>query len=342
VTPPARPGRGLHPAVMVATVAGALVAGAALAGCGDGSPSALDPDGGPARHVASLWWLLLGLGGAVYAVVAGLIVASWRRRAAGLDVNRFVVVGGLAVPAVVLAVVGVQTVRVTGEVFADQGRAADVVVEGEQWWWRVSYPGTGVVTANTIHIPTGRPVTLELRSDDVVHSLWVPQLAPKVDMIPGQPNQLVLDARHPGTYQGQCAEFCGLQHAHMRFVVVAQAPADFEAWLDARRDAPAAPAPGSEAEAGQQVFLDQACSGCHRVEGTEAEGTDGPDLTDMGSRASLGAGTAPNDPETLAQWVRDAPSLKPGVRMPPIQLSEEETQALVAYLDSLDPDSGAP
>ena len=126
-------------------------------------------------------------------------------------------------------------------------------------------------------------------------------------MIPGQPNQLVLDARHPGTYQGQCAEFCGLQHAHMRFVVVAQKPADFEAWLDARRGAPPAPAPGSEAEAGRQVFLDQACSGCHRVAGTEAEGTDGPDLTDMGSRASLGAGTAPNDPETLARWVRDAP-----------------------------------
>jgi cytochrome c oxidase subunit II len=338
VSRPRRAGTGLHPAAAAGLVACALVAGAALAGCGRGSPSALDPDGAASRHVASLWWLLLAMGTVVYVVVAGLIVASWRRRAGRLDVNRFVAVGGVAVPAVILAVVGVQTVRVTGQVFADQGRRADVVVEGEQWWWRVSYPGTDVVTANAVHIPTGRPVTVELRSDDVIHSFWVPQLAPKVDMIPGQRNQIVLDARRPGTYKGQCAEFCGLQHAHMRFVVVAQTPADYRAWLDARRRAPAPPPAGSEAARGADVLLEEACSGCHRVAGTEATATVGPDLSDMGSRPTLGAGTAANDPTTLARWLQDAPALKPGVKMPPIQLSESDTRALVAYLDSLDPD----
>jgi cytochrome c oxidase subunit 2 len=326
----------------VGLVGGALAGGAGLAGCGSGSPSALDPHGTASSHVASLWWLLLAMGTAVYLVVAALIVVSWRRRAGSFDVNRFVAVGGVAVPAVVLAVVGVQTVRVTGQVFAERNSPADVVVEGEQWWWRVNYPGTGVETANVVHIPAGRPVTLELRSDDVIHSFWVPQLAPKVDMIPGQRNQVVLDARRPGIYDGQCAEFCGLQHAHMRFVVVAQEPADYRAWLDARREAPPRPAAGTEAADGEAVFLDQACSGCHRVAGTQAAGTKGPDLSDMGSRPTLGAGTAPNDPETLARWIRDAPALKPGVKMPPIELSDREARAVVAYLDSLDPDRAAP
>jgi cytochrome c oxidase subunit 2 len=326
----------------VAVALAALAAGGVLVGCGRDSPSALDPEGAASRDVASLWWLLLALGAAVYAVVGGLIVASWRRRAAGLDVNRFVAVGGVAVPAVVLAIVGVQTVRVTGDVFSSQGRRADVVVEAEQWWWRVSYPGTGVVTANEIHIPTGRPVTIDLPSGDVIHSFWVPQLAPKVDAVPGQRNRIVLDASRPGTYQGQCAEFCGLEHAHMRILVVAQSPADYRAWLEARRRPPPPPAAGSEAAAGQAVFLDQACSGCHRVAGTQATARVGPDLTDVGSRTTLGAGTAANDPATLARWVTDAPSLKPGVKMPPIQLTARETRVLVAYLDSLAPDRSAP
>jgi cytochrome c oxidase subunit II len=342
-----RPATGATAAVRAgrtARAAAVIGAGAAglLAGCGRGSPSALDPAGASARHVASLWWLLLAMGGTVYVIVAGLIVGAWRRRGTGLDVNRFVAIGGVAVPAVILTVVGVQTVRVTGQVFADQGRPADIVVEGEQWWWRVSYPGTGVVTANAIHIPTNRPMTVELRSDDVIHSFWVPQIAPKVDMIPGQTNEIVLNARKPGTYNGQCAEFCGLQHAHMRFVVVAQSPADYQAWLAARRRAPALPPPGSEAATGAAVFLDQACSGCHRIRGTQATAKVGPDLTDMGSRAMLGAGTAPNDPATLARWIRDAPALKPGVKMPPIQLSARDTRALVAYLDSLNPDRNRP
>jgi cytochrome c oxidase subunit II len=315
------------PAVVAALVA--------AAGCGDDSPSALDPDGDAAQRIAGLWWLLFALGLAVYAVVGALIVASWRRRATALRANRFIVVGGVIVPAVVLAVAGVETVRTTDDVFEAQGRDADVVVEGETWWWRVTYPNDGVVTANEVHIPTGEQVTVELASDDVVHSFWVPELAPKVDLIPGQTNEIVLQADRPGTYLGACAEFCGVQHANMRFVVVAQEPDEFRSWLSARRHDP--PRPTGEAAEGQDVFFEQPCSGCHRVAGTAADALVGPDLTDFGSRRWIGAGVADNTPENLARWVHDAPSLKPGVLMPPIALSDEEIDALVAYLEGLEP-----
>lgn len=309
----------------------------ALSACSDGSASSLEPEGAGARRIEALWWILFWLGVAVFITIGALIVVSWRIRRSDLAVNRFVIVGGVALPAIVLAVVGVETVRATSDVFEahDEDNEAAVVVEGEQWWWRVTYPAAGVETANEVHIPVGEPVMVEMRSADVIHSFWVPEIAGKVDMIPGQTNHLVLEADRPGTYRGTCAEFCGLQHANMRFVVVAHEPDEFDAWLEDRTGLPATPA-GLAAE-GEEVFLEGACAGCHAVEGTPAESTVGPDLTDFGARRELGAGVVDNTPENLAQFVRNAPELKPGVLMPPIELTDEEAEALVAYLEGLEP-----
>lgn len=309
----------------------------ALASCGDGSPSTLEPEGPGARHIADLWWLLFGLGLAVFLTVTAVIVASWVVRREDLQVNQFVLIGGVGLPMVVLAVVGVETVRTTDEVFEKQDEAPpDLVVVGERWWWRVSYPEAGVETANEVHIPAGESVSVELRSADVAHSFWLPELAGKIDMIPGQRNRLVLEADRPGTYRGACAEYCGLQHANMRFLVVAHEPASYLRWLEARQEAPASPDDGAAAE-GERLFETEACAGCHTVEGTSAQGTVGPDLTDMGARQELGAGVVENTPDNLDQWIRDARQLKPAVVMPPIDLTDDEAEAIVTYLESLDP-----
>lgn len=309
---------------------------AGLGACGDGSPSTLDPEGPGANRIESLWWVLLVLGTVVFAAVAALIVISWRMQRREIAVNRFVLVGGVLLPAIVLGVVGVETVRSTNAVLGPAEGEPDIVVVGEQYWWRVTYPDAGVETANEVHIPAGRPVTLEVRSADVIHSFWVPQLAGKVDMIPGQPNRVVLEADRPGVYRGTCAEFCGAQHANMRFVAVAHEPSEYEAWLEARGEPP--PPPAALERQGEAVFQEQACAGCHTVEGTPAQGEVGPNLTDVGGRQEIAAGLLENTHENLRSWISSPQQHKPGTLMPPTDLSEAELEALVAYLESLDPD----
>jgi cytochrome c oxidase subunit 2 len=191
-----------------------------------------------------------------------------------------------------------------------------------------------VVTANEIHVPTGVPVDLVLRSADVIHSLWVPQLNGKTDVIPGQTNHMTFTADDPGTYRGQCAEFCGIGHALMSFVVVAQPPAEFDDWLAAQRQAPAASAT-DDAVRGERVFQGESCAGCHTVQGTAAVGTFGPDLTHFGSRASIAANTLPNTPDALRHWLADTQGVKHGALMPQTQLSADELRQLVAYLEGL-------
>lgn len=312
-----------------------LVASVGACG-GDGSPSTLEPEGAGADRIESLWWLLLVLGVVVFLAVSALILISWRVRRRELRVHRFVLVGGVLLPSVVLGVVGVETVRSTNAVLRPPEGEPDIVVVGEQYWWRVTYPDAGVETANEVHIPAGQPVTVEVRSDDVIHSFWVPQLAGKVDMIPGQTNRVVLEADQPGTFRGVCAEFCGAQHANMRFVAVAHEPADYEAWLEARREPPQ---PAEElARQGEAVFQEQACSGCHTVEGTPAQGDVGPDLTDLGGRQELAAGLLDNTHENLRSWISEPQRHKPGTLMPPTELDDADLEALVTYLESLDPD----
>jgi cytochrome c oxidase subunit II len=320
------------------------VAGVVLAGC-SGSPSMLDTHGSNARRIAALWWLMFGLAVVVAVVVLGLVVAAIRHRAdpgAEPDAvgapddrrdHRFIVIGGLAVPAVVLGVVAVGTVRTTNALLTKPG-ALTIEVTGERWWWRVTYPSLGVTTANEIHVPVGTRVDVRLTSDDVIHSFWVPQLSGKVDLIPGQVNHLAVDASSPGTYLGLCAEFCGIAHALMQFQVVADPPAAFDAWVTQQRAGPAAPGAG-DAATGATLLTTMACAGCHAVAGTAAQGTLGPDLSHVGSRSTLAAGTLPNTAPDMTRWLTHTQDVKPGALMPQLDLTSDEVRALVAYLEGL-------
>jgi cytochrome c oxidase subunit 2 len=211
-------------------------------------------------------------------------------------------------------------------------------VTGHQWWWDVRYdahvPAHRVRTANEIHIPVGQPILLKLRTSDVIHSFWVPSLHGKRDLIPGQTNTLWLQADRPGTYRGQCAEFCGHQHAHMGLLVVAEPPERFAGWQERQRQPAAEPA-DALARRGREVFVAGPCALCHAVRGTEAAAEVAPDLTHLGSRLTIAAATLANTPGHLAGWIVDPQRLKPGSHMPPMSLAADDLQALLAYLGSL-------
>jgi cytochrome c oxidase subunit 2 len=321
-------------------VAIAVVVGALAAGCGGGH-SLLDAKGSEADRIASVWWLMFGLAAAVYVVVAGFIVYAatrGRRRAvepSRLDEHRFIWIGGVLAPLAILAVLAVVTVDTTSALRNSSPHELRIDVVGKLWWWQVRYPGTHVVTANEIHVPRGTPIDLHLTSDNVLHSFWVPQLAGKMDTVPGQPNDLRFTADEVGSYLGQCAEFCGLQHAHMGVEVVVDTPADYGRWL-ARRERVTSEPVSEQAATGQLVFQREACAGCHTIRGTSAQGTVGPDLTDVGSRARLGADTLLNTPENMRAWIRDAQFFKSGIAMPSFRsLSDSDVAAVAAYLESL-------
>jgi Heme/copper-type cytochrome/quinol oxidases, subunit 2 len=214
-----------------------------------------------------------------------------------------------------------------------------ITVTGYQWWWGIDYKDPNLQaefsTANEMHIPVGKTVRVTLVSADVIHSFWVPQLQGKMDVIPGDTNEVRLFASRPGDYRGQCAEFCGAQHAHMAMHVIADEPAAFQRWIAAQRQSAAAPS-DTLAARGAQLFQTGACALCHTVRGTAAAGMIGPDLTHVGSRATIAAGTLANTTENLDAWIANAPSLKPGTRMPALpQLSAGQVHALSAYLKSL-------
>ena len=208
--------------------------------------------------------------------------------------------------------------------------AFDVDVLGHQFWWEIRYPDQQLLTANELHVPVGQTVRLRLSSADVIHSFWVPQLSGKTDLIPGKSNVTWLRADQPGTYRGQCAEYCGTQHAHMLLRVVVHSVPEFEQWLAEQR----APVPGGMSP-GRQAFQSAACINCHRVGGTVADGVFGPDLTHLMSRATIGAGVAANTPETLRAWVTNPDQLKPGVLMPAMKLDDQAVADIVAYLTTL-------
>ncbi|MCA9621673.1 MAG: cytochrome c oxidase subunit II [Myxococcales bacterium] len=210
----------------------------------------------------------------------------------------------------------------------------DLVVMAHQWWWEIRYP-SGAVTANEIHIPAGKRLLVRVESADVIHDFWVPQLARKIDAIPGRPNFVSLQANAPGRYEGTCAEFCGAQHAWMRLVVIAEPPADFEAWL--RRQAEPAAAPRSEqARSGARLFAEKTCVACHTIAGSASPPVRvAPDLTHLATRETLGAGVLENRPDELARWLKHPQAVKPGCHMPDFRLSDREVADLVAYLEEL-------
>jgi cytochrome c oxidase subunit 2 len=212
--------------------------------------------------------------------------------------------------------------------------ALTIEVTGRQWWWEVRYPGTSAVTANEIHIPVRTRVNVIGRSDDVIHSLWVPELNRKIDLIPGRVNRLLLDADKPGIYTGQCSEFCGLQHAHMTVSVIAQSKPAFRAWL-ANMSRPARSPTTAAGRAGRAAFLGSSCADCHTLRGTSAHGDVGPDLTHLATRRGLAALTIPNTRDELRKWIEDPQSIKPGAKMPAVPLSGSELDDLTTYLEGL-------
>jgi cytochrome c oxidase subunit 2 len=303
----------------------------------------LNPASPEARAIANLFTGTLVLMGAIFALVAGLIaiaVVRFRDRPGAPEPEqdfgslRLEIAWTIA-PIIIVIVLFSFTVHAMRR--ADPrpaGETPDLLIVGHQWWWEVNYLETGVVTANEVHIPVGRRMLLELRSADVIHDFWVPRLARKIDVVPGHPNHLWLRADAPGVYEGACAEFCGNQHAWMRFIVVAHAPEEFEAWERAMRTVPPVPAAGAAAR-GAEIFRTQACVNCHTIVGTPGNQTVGPALTHLASRRMIAAGAAENTPANLARWLRDPGSIKPGSHMPNFQLSDADVDALVAYLETL-------
>lgn len=311
--------------------------------CGNaGMQSAMDPKGRQAAQIADIMWVLFAGGGLIFvAVMIAASIALFGKPAhrAMLGRRRLIIGGGIVFPLVTLSALLVYSFS-SGAVQAHgDAPVARVVVTGELWWWRVHYLDadgkTIVETANEIRIPAGKPVDLLLRSQDVIHSFWVPNLAGKVDMIPGHDNRLRLQADAPGVFRGQCAEYCGAQHAKMAFHVTATTPAAFDAWLARQQQAAREPEDRLLLQ-GRQLFLENRCGQCHAVRGTPANGTLGPDLTHVGSRHSIAAGILPNNAGTIAGWIVASQSIKPGNKMPSYAtFSGDELRALAAYLESL-------
>ena len=322
-----------------------LVLAVAVAGCGDNGQSTLAPRSRPASDITTLWWAMLAAATVVFVGALGMIGLAWlRRNREGLPFlgknerasSVLVVAFGIAIPLVCLialwAVSNLVVIKQT-EAPAVASTSMRMEVIGHQWFWEARYPG-GAVTADEIHIPVHARVDVVLKTADVIHSFWMPELNRKADTIPGHPNRLLLVADKPGVYRGQCAEFCGLQHANMRNTVVADPPARFRAWLNNERAPRRAPSTPSQ-QAGEHVFLSEACASCHTIRGTNARGTIGPDLTHLASRRTLAALTIPNTRRELARWIRAPQHIKPGNKMPGLDLAPAQLNRLLDYLESL-------
>jgi cytochrome c oxidase subunit II len=324
-----------------------------LAGCGgQKTQSALHPTGVQASRIHSVWLHMLWICSGVYAVLIGVILVGAFRRyyergdhpETNLPAAREARHGAVVVGAVVLSS-ALLFYLLLDDFFT--GRAVDALYDPEaltirvtakQWWWEVRYedpqPHHIVTTANEIHVPVGRTVHIELNSSDVIHSFWAPNLHGKTDVLPGRTTHTFIRADKPGTYWGQCAEFCGYQHANMRFLVVAEREEDFQKWLAHQRK-PSREPTNERQHRGRHLFQTRSCVLCHTINGTSANGRVGPDLTHVASRQRIAAGTLPFSRGHLAGWVMDAPSIKPGTRMPTNPITSEELHPLLDYLESL-------
>lgn len=319
----------------------ALAGSSLLASC-SGIQSALAPGGEEAAQVAMLFWVMTAGGALIWALVVllSLYASRWKRgpvseQAAG----RLILWAGVAFPVTVLAALLSYALWLMPSLrpFADGGDATmRVEVVGGQFWWHVVYRREGeppVVSANEIRLPVGERVEFSLTSRDMIHSFWIPSLGGKMDLIPGRTNRLSLLATKAGTYRGQCAEFCGTSHALMAFPAIAMEPDDFDAWLEARRSPSAGVDAGRE---GRAIFLREDCGDCHRIDGTAANGTSGPDLSHVGSRLTIGAGLMENETEALARFIAHSGSVKAGSLMPAyLRLSEDELDAVAVWLKGL-------
>jgi cytochrome c oxidase subunit 2 len=303
----------------------------------------------PANTIATLAWFSLAITLAIFLTVGGLLLYSIIRfRARPSDEQREppqlygsnpIEFAWTAIPLLIVFVLALTTVRTIYDVQAavEPADAVHVRVIGHQWWWEFRYPDLGIVTANELHVPLSdpahpTPTWIELESADVAHSFWVPRLAGKTDLIPNKINTMWIDPHEPGTYLGQCAEFCGTEHAMMLIRVVVEPRANFDRWVETQR---LAATPQDTVAHGRQVFQTNACASCHTVQGTSAHGTYGPDLTHMMSRQTVGSGVATNTVDHLKIWVRDPARMKPGVLMPAMNLSEKDLDDVVAWMVTL-------
>jgi cytochrome c oxidase subunit 2 len=327
----------------------------ALSGAAHGAPfqSALLPAGIQADHVYTLWLIMLGTCAVVFiAVFVAFLIALWRAprateetppqtsRTTGAErgSGRAVTIGAALSIAGLLGLLVASVV--TDRALAGLPLKDGIIIEVNalQWWWQATYspgdPARTFETANELHIPVGKPVVLKLQSPDVIHSFWVPNLAPKKDLIPGHTLTLALRADKPGVYRGQCAEFCGYQHAKMAFLVIAEEPAQYEQWEKAQRASAKEPTDAA-GKRGREVFMESPCMMCHAIQGTPANAKNGPDLTHLASRTTIAAGTLPNTRGHLAGWISNPQQIKPGTNMPTVTLPAEDLQALLTYLESL-------
>jgi len=315
----------------------------------------LAPAGPQAQHILALWRVTLGVCSVVFAaILAALLLILWRRAARGPGASSRGVVAvparnerlaGRSVAGAVLASTLLLLFLIVASVLTDRvlaglslKNALHIEVTASQWWWSARYDDPEAsrmfTVANELHVPVGRPLLLTLKSNDVIHSFWVPNLHGKKDLIPGRTATLQLQADRPGLYRGQCAEFCGLQHAFMALRVVADEPERYETWA-ARQRQPAAEPSGVQAQRGRDLFLGTSCVMCHAISGTDASARRAPDLTHLASRQTLAAGTLANNADNLAAWIRNPQQFKPGSNMPASNLPDDDLRALVAYLQSL-------
>jgi cytochrome c oxidase subunit 2 len=316
---------------------------AGLGGC-TGIQSTLVPRGTEAEEIDALFRTVTLLCVVITVLVLTMTALALRgpaRLRRHLSAEWVVTVGGIALPVVVLsALLGYGLlVMQAGAARSERAEGPGVTITGKRWWWRVVYDGPDgqqIVSANELRLPVGRPVALRLETDDVIHSFWAPQLGGKLDMIPGRTNVLTLEATAAGLSRAQCAEYCGGAHAMMAMFVVTLEPDAYAAWLQREAQPATAPSTGT-AQRGAQLFLENGCGACHTVRGTEAVGTIGPDLTHVGSRHSLAAGTLANEAEGFARWIVENQHIKPGNLMPSYRtLSADELAAVAAYLDGLE------
>ena len=325
-----------------------------VAGCASHAPQdTLDPAGPNANKELGLFQLVFWVAVAVFVLVQGLVIVAvvrFRRRDGDdekepvqVHGNTRLELGWTIAPALILVVLAVPSVATIFELArAPKDKPLNVTIVGRQFWWEYRYTdySPDLFTANELHIPTGRSVRIiedgTLGNSDVIHSWWVPKLSGKTDNIPGRINKLTLKADEPGTYLGQCAEFCGLSHANMRLRVIAEAPADFERWVAAQRE-PGPPAPSEESPEGQGrlLFAAKGCSGCHTVT-DYSRGKVGPDLTHLYSRQTFAGGMFDLSASNLRRWLHNPPAVKPGARMPNLNLTPQEITSLLAYLQTLE------
>jgi cytochrome c oxidase subunit II len=338
---------------MAARQVGAIWLAVAATGCSRGVQSVLDPAGEQAAQSELMMQILLVVCGIMYLLVMVFLVwALWRARSAGLDAEALPANGQTAAEPRLergltawSALIVIGLLFLTTATFVVDRRLAQaapdplkIKVTAKQWWWQIEYEGAQpdqrLATANELHLPRDRPALIELASNDVIHSFWVPNLSGKEDLIPGRTNTLIVTPRRTGRFRGQCAEFCGEQHAKMAFDVLVEEPAAFEAWR-ARQLSPAQDPQAVEAGLGKQVFMAKACVMCHRISGTDAGGVTGPDLTHLASRPTIAAGTLPNRRGQLQAWIADPQGIKPGTAMPRVGLTSDELTSVVAYLETL-------